>query len=257
MNDVRVLVADDEPLARERVVSLVNSTPGLQLAGEAIHGLDALDQIVALRPDLVLLDVEMPELSGLDVVAALEDTVLPGIVFITAYDEYAIRAFEVNAIDYVLKPVTPERFAVTVERAISRLRADGASFLASAVRLATASLPTRPAYRTRFVVRRGARHTFVAVSDVVWIDAVDNYLQLHVPGRVHLVRATMKDAERELDPALFVRIHRSAIVNVAHIAAIDVHPAGGHLVRLTDGTTVRTSRQYATRVRALLAPFHR
>jgi two-component system, LytTR family, response regulator len=230
----------------------VRETPGLELVGEAAHGLEALDLVTTLAPDLLLLDVEMPELSGFDVVAALDDDVLPGIVFITAYDEYAIRAFEVNAIDYLLKPVSPERFATTVERAVSRLKATATD--RGAVRGATG----RPrGYRTRFVVRRGSRHTFVGAGEVSWIDAVDNYLRLHVAGRPQLVRGTMKDAERELDPAVFVRIHRSAIVNVNRVVAIEALPTGGYVVRMDDGARVRTSRQYAGVVRGLLTPFPR
>lgn len=253
MRGVRVIVADDEALARERITTLVRATPGLELIAEASHGLEALDLVTSLQPDLLLLDVEMPELSGFDVVAALDDDALPGIVFITAYDEYAIKAFEVNAIDYLLKPVSPERFAATVDRAVSRLRADRA-VAPSPVREAAG----RPkGYRTRFVVRRGSKHTFVAAMDVSWIDAVDNYLQIHVGGRPQLVRGTMKDAERELDPASFVRVHRSAIVNVGRVVAIEAQPTGGYLVRMDDGARVRTSRQYAGVVRALLTPFPR
>jgi two-component system LytT family response regulator len=253
MSVIRVIVADDESLARERITTLVRETAGLTLVAEASHGLEVLDLVTSLRPDLLLLDVEMPELGGFDVVAALDDDVLPGIVFITAYDEYAIRAFEVNAIDYLLKPVSPERFAATVTRAVARLGAERGGG-ASAVREATG----KPrGYRTRFVVRRGSRHTFVAAGDVSWIDAVDNYLQIHVGGRAQLVRGTMKDAERELDPAMFVRIHRSAIVNVGRVVAIEAQPTGGYLVRMDDGSRVRTSRQYAGVVRALLEPFPR
>ncbi len=251
MTNVRVIVVDDEALARERISALVRATPRLTLLGEASNGLEALDLIESLAPDLVLLDVDMPELSGFDVVASRGDAAAPGFVFITAYDEYAIRAFEVDAVDYLLKPVSAERFAVTVDRALARL----GSAAVAPMRVARA-MAARSGYRTRFVVRRGSRHTFVAAADVAWIDVEDNYLQLHVGGRPHLVRGTMKDAEQELDPAMFLRIHRSAMVNVSRIAAIDAHPAG-YSVRLTDGTTLRTSRQYAAQVRALLQPFRR
>jgi two-component system LytT family response regulator len=209
--------------------------------------------IVATAPDLAFLDVEMPELSGFDVAAALDETSPPGIVFITAYEEYAMKAFEVDAIDYLQKPVTPTRFAAAVRRALGRL-GQGPSSRAVLARALAARRSENGRYRTRFVVRRGSQHTFVAASDVIWIDAVDNYLQLHTEGRVHLVRGTMKDAEQELDPDAFLRIHRSAIVNVARIVAVDAQPSGGYLVRLSDGTKLRTSRQYVAGVRSLLAP---
>jgi two-component system LytT family response regulator len=252
MTAVRVMVVDDEPLARERVVALVRATPGIELVGEAAHGLEALDLIASLAPDLVFLDVEMPELDGFDVAAALEDDSAPGLVFVTAYEEYAMKAFEVDAIDYLRKPVTPERFDAAVRRAIGRLGRDRLS-RAAVDRVVEARDRDRGRRRSRFVVRRGSTHTFVPVSEVDWIDAVDNYLQLHVAGRVHLVRSTMKDVERQLDPSAFLRVHRSAIVNIARIVAVDSHPAGGYLVRLADGTRLRTSRQYASGVRALVS----
>jgi two-component system LytT family response regulator len=249
---IPVVVVDDEPLARERIVQLVRATPELELVGEAENGLAALDLVAAARPDLLFLDVEMPELSGFDLVAALDEDAVPGLVFVTAYDEYAVKAFEVDAIDYLLKPVTPERFQSAVRRALSRL-SESPQMRLAALR-AVAERARRPgAYRSRFVVRRGSTHTFVSVGDVIWIDAVDNYLQLHVGSRAHLVRGTMKEVEHELDPSSFVRIHRSAIVNIARIVAVETQPAGGYMVRLSDGTRLKTSRQYTAAVRQLVA----
>lgn len=252
MNPVRVVVAEDEALARERIVALVRGAPELELVGEASHGLEALDLITALAPDLVFLDVEMPELNGFELVAALEESSIPGLVFITAYEEYAMKAFEVDAIDYLQKPVTPERFAAAVRRAIGRL-SRGRAAAAAIARAIVARNRETTRYRSRFVVRVRSTHTFVGVKDIVWIDAVDNYLQLHTRDRIHLVRGTMKDAEGELDPSQFLRIHRSAIVNIARIVAVDALPSGGYGVRLDEGTKLRTSRQYAGRVRELVA----
>jgi two-component system LytT family response regulator len=253
MSRTTVVVVDDEALARERVVALVAGTPELELVGQASQGLEALDLIAAVAPDLVFLDVEMPELNGFDVAAALDEATMPGLVFITAYEEYAMKAFEVDAIDYLQKPVTPERFDAAVRRALGRL-AQGVDARVNVARAIAAQGRERARYRARFVVRRGSTHTFVAASDVIWINGVDNYLQLHAGNRIHLVRGTMKDAEHELDPAAFVRIHRSTIVNIARIVAIDAQPTGGYVVRLSDGSKLRTSRQYASRVRALVAP---
>lgn len=246
MTPVRVLMVDDEALARERIGALVTAMPNLTLVGQATNGLEALDLIETLQPDLVLIDVDMPELGGFEVVAAVAGARAPGFVFITAYDDYAIRAFEVDALDYLLKPVSPERFARTVDRAVARL-GTGAQVPARVAR----ALASRAGYRTRFVVRHGSRHTFVSTADIAWIDVADNYLQLHVNGRAHLVRGTMKDAERELDPSLFVRIHRSVMVNLRRIAAIDSTPAG-YTVRMADGSALRASRQYVVNVRNLL-----
>ena len=247
--DLRVLLVDDEPLARERIGDLVRATPGLLLVGEATNGLEALNQVAALAPDLLLLDVQMPELGGFDVVRGLEPERAPGIVFITAWDEHAIRAFEVNAIDYLLKPVAAERFAASMARAIARLKAGTPTPLPN-----DAALRPPGQHRTRFVVRQGNRHTFVAASDVCWLEGEDNYLRLHTEGKSYLVRGTMKEAESELDPAKFVRIHRGVIVNVDHIAAVESSEAGHYVVRLADGSRVRSSRPYSAAVRALVAP---
>jgi two-component system LytT family response regulator len=191
--------------------------------------------------------------SGAAASEAIDEASLPGFVFVTAYEDYAMRAFEVDAIDYLQKPLTPERFGAAVRRALERLalRADKRAATAQAL---LAQRPRRGGYLTRFVVRRGSTHTFVAASDVVWIDAVDNYLQLHAGGRTHLVRGTMKDVGQRLDPSQFLRIHRSAIVSIPRIVAIDARPTGGYVVRLADGTRLRTSRQFAAGVRALVAP---
>jgi two-component system, LytTR family, response regulator len=248
---LRVVTVDDEPLARERVSALVRASEGLELIAEGRNGLEALDLITTLDPDLVFIDVEMPELSGFGVIAALDGTRVPGVVFVTAYEHYALQAFEVGAIDYLQKPVTKQRFAAAVERAKERLdrrsAADRKSLVAGAV-LAERARGTR----MRFVVRRGNAHYFVPVDQVDWIDAADNYLRLHVGDRTHLCRGTMKEAEEELDATRFVRIHRSAIVAVDRIASITGQEAGGHTIELRSGMKLRGSRQYASRVRELL-----
>ena len=251
MSAIRVIAVDDEPLARERVTTLVRETPGLELVGEGANGLQALDLITRLEPDLIFIDVEMPELDGFGVIAALEVDRVPAVVFITAYERYAMAAFDVGAVDYLHKPVTRSRFADAVERAKERLAARSVAHWRALV--AGAALAERSrGLRTRFVVRRGNAHYFVPVSDVDWIDAADNYLRLHVGPKSHLSRGTMKQAEDELDAAQFVRIHRSAIVAVDRIVSIRSHESGSHVVDLKGGVRLRSSRQYADRVRALL-----
>jgi len=193
----------------------------------------------------------MPELSGFGVIAALAGVRLPGVVFVTAYERYALQAFEVGAIDYLHKPVTRARFAAAVERARERLGRSTAEQRDVLVAQATAVERARGP-RIRFVVRRGSAHHFVPVAEVDWIDVADNYLRLHAGGATHLWRGTMKEAEEELDPARFVRIHRSAMVAVDRILAIRSQDAGGHVVELRSGVKLRSSRLYAERVRALL-----
>ena len=247
---LRVVVVDDEQL-RGSVSGLVRSHPAL-VVGYAEHGAAALDVIVECRPDLVFLDIQMPELDGFQVVSALDDDALPAVVFVTAYDEYAIRAFEVDAIDYLLKPVTDERFAAAVSRVLSRVSRPDASLANPARAVATRASEERIAPATRFVARRGAKHYFVRVADVDWIEAVGNYIRLQTGDKSHLIRETMKGVEAKLDPAEFVRIHRSVLVAVEKIQSIEAREHGEYLVTMQNGTKFVSSRGYSERVRALL-----
>jgi two-component system LytT family response regulator len=248
---IRVVTVDDEPLARERVSTLVRESDGLDLVGEAANGIEALDLITRLEPDLIFIDVEMPELSGFGVIAALEEARVPAVVFITAFERYALKAFEVGAVDYLQKPVTRQRFAGAVARAKERLGRRQADDRAALVASATVAERAR-GFRTRFVVRRGNTHHIVPGDQVDWMDVADNYLCLHVGPKSHLWRGTLKQAEEELDPDRFVRIHRSAIVAVDRIVTVRSHESGGHVIELKGGVQLRSSRQYADRVRALL-----
>ncbi len=249
---LRTLVVDDERLARERVTSLVRDRPELTLIGEAQDGRTALDLIVEHRPDLVFLDVQMPELDGFQIIGALDagEEPLPAVVFVTAYDAYALRAFEVAAMDYLLKPVTAERFAAAVSRVLARTGqgSSGVSLHAFAEQ-AAAARAERP---TRFVARRGAKHYFIRVADVDWIEADGNYVRVQTGDTAHLIRDTMHGVEAKLDPEEFVRIHRSAIVAIDRIQSIEAREAGEYLVTLRGGAKLVSSRGYSDRVRALL-----
>jgi two-component system LytT family response regulator len=247
---LRTLVVDDERLARERVTTLVRDRPELALIGEAQDGRTALDLIVEHQPDLVFLDIQMPELDGFQIIGALDGESLPAVVFVTAYDAYALRAFEVAAMDYLLKPVTAERFAAAVSRVLARTaqRLSGVSLHAFAEQ-AAAARAERP---TRFVARRGAKHYFVRVVDVDWIEADGNYVRVQTGETVHLIRDTMHGVEAKLDPEEFVRIHRSAIVAIDRIQSIEARESGEYLVTLRGGAKLVSSRGYSDRVRALL-----
>jgi two-component system LytT family response regulator len=249
---LRTLVVDDERLARERVTTLVRHRPELTLIGEAQDGRTALDLIVEHRPDLVFLDVQMPELDGFQIIGALDGDAAspPAVVFVTAYDAYALRAFEVAAMDYLLKPVTAERFAATVSRVLARTtqRSSGVSLHAFAEQ-AAAARAERP---TRFVARRGSKHYFVRVVDVDWIEADGNYVRVQTGDSAHLIRDTMHGVEAKLDPEEFVRIHRSAIVAIDRIQSIEARESGEYLVTLRGGAKLVSSRGYSERVRALL-----
>lgn len=251
MTSIRVVTVDDEPLARERVSTLVRETEGLDLVGEGNNGIEALDLITRLEPDLLFIDVEMPELSGFGVIAALDGARVPAVIFITAFEQYALKAFEVGAVDYLQKPVTRQRFASAVARAKERLGRRPPNYGQTLVTSATVAERAR-GFRTRFVVRRGNTHHIVPADQVDWMDVADNYLSLHAGPKTHLWRGTMKQAEDELDPERFVRIHRSVIVAVDRILTVRTHETGGHLIELRGGVQLRSSRQYADRVRALL-----
>jgi two-component system LytT family response regulator len=249
---LRTVVVDDEVLPRQRVADLVRGDARLELVGEADDGRSALDLIVEQRPALVFLDIQMPELDGFQVIAALDDDVLPAVVFVTAYDAYAIRAFEVDAIDYLLKPVNTDRFDAAVSRVATRLGASPSQSETAVRSLATRASESRATPIVRFVARRGAKHYFIRASDIDWIEADGNYLRLWTGDRSHLVRETMKVAEERLDESRFVRIHRSTIVAIDRIASIQAQDSGDYLVTMAGGAKLTSSRGYADRIRGLL-----
>ena len=254
---LRVVIADDEPLARQRVRSMLADRAECEVVGEAADGAEAVDLIVRERPDLVFLDVKMPELDGFEVIAALDETVpgerVPAIVFVTAFGDYAVKAFEVRALDYLLKPFDRERFDRAVESALARAR-DGGD-VSRDLRDALTTLGERRRFASRFLVRSGSRMYFVRADDVEWADAAGNYARLHAAGRAHLVRRTMAALEQELDPERFVRVHRSAIVNVDRIAQIEPYLHGEYVITMRDGTRLTSSRAHGGRLRELLERF--
>ena len=232
---LRAIVVDDEPLARDTVRLLLERDPDVEVAGEA-SGADAVPMIERLSPDILFLDVQMPEVDGFDVLAAVGAEAVPAIVFVTAYDEYAVRAFDVHAIDYLLKPFDDERFARAVARAKDRVLSglpDG--------RLA-ALLRQRSPHLRRILVRKRDRVLVVDAGDVDWIEAADYYASLHVGDATHLVRESLAELEQRLDPEQFVRVHRGAIVNVARVR--EIHPMfhGDGALVLASGARVKLSR---------------
>ena len=245
---LRVLIADDEAIARRRIRRLLQAEPDVTIAAECADGATALGAILETRPDLALLDVQMPELDGFEVVQRLPEGDWPAVIFITAFDRYALRAFDVHALDYLLKPFPADRFRTALARARDRLRRrahDGG--LAALV----AELRQRPRYLTRIAVRARGRVIPLPVSSIDWIQAADNYVTLHAGGREHLVRETLAALERQLDPERFVRIHRSTLINIDRIAEIAPAGHGDGLIRLRDGTTLTLSRTWRDRLGAL------
>jgi two-component system LytT family response regulator len=250
----RAIVADDEALARERLRQLLARHPGWSVVAECRHGAEAVEAILDQQPDVVFLDIRMPGLDGLEVAEAVSDDDErsgPAIVFVTAYDEFALRAFDLSAVDYLLKPIDRERF----DRAIARLEArlaTGQTGARADVGALLDGLRPANAYVHRFLVRSPRGYYFVRAEDVEWVEAEGNYAALHAGGRRHLVRQTMKTLETRLDPATFARVHRSAIVNTNRLARAESLGHGEYRLHLASGAHVDTSRAYSGRVHELL-----
>ena len=262
----RIVIADDEPLARQRIRSLLDDRDDLTIVGEARDGAEAVDIIMREQPDIVLLDVKMPELDGFEVIAALEAmresgsatgdvAPSPAVIFVTAFGEFAVKAFEVRALDYLLKPFDRARLERALESASARRARVGereSRLLDPALRELLAMLRSEHAHDERFLIRSGHRMYFVAARDIEWADAAGNYVRLHAGGRAHLYRDTMKAIEGRLDPRRFVRIHRSAIVNIDRVAQIEPYVHGEYVVTMRDGTRLTSSRAHSAGLRALL-----
>ena len=249
---IRVLVVDDEPLARRSVELVLASDPELAVIGSCA-GVDAALAVRASKPDLLVLDVQMPEVDGFEVVAAIGVDAVPAIVFVTAYDQYAVRAFDVHAVDYVLKPFDDRRLLAAVTRAKQRIAA-GAPAGERLVDVLADRERTRT-YVQRFFVRTRDKTLIVAAADVDCLEAADDYVELHVGPVVHMLRERLADLEQRLDPSRFVRIHRSTIVNLTRVREIHPLVRGDALVLLDGGAAFRCSRSRRPELeRRLVAP---
>ncbi|HZI64140.1 MAG TPA: LytTR family DNA-binding domain-containing protein [Thermoanaerobaculia bacterium] len=249
---IRALIVDDEPLARLRLRQLVEAEPGIELIGEATDGREGVDAVRELQPDLVFLDVQMPELDGFGMVEELGVGDLPAVVFVTAYDQHALRAFEVNAVDYLLKPFDRDRFRRAVERARQHLAARGGSLAREQLLSLLDDLKGGSRYVERLVVRTSGRVIFVKTADIDWVEAAGNYLRLHVGSESYLIRDTMAAMEARLDPRQFVRVHRSTLVNLERVKELQPLFHGEYAVLLTNGARLTLSRGYRDRLQHLL-----
>ena len=256
MPEIRTLIVDDEPVARAGIRRLLEEDPDIVVVGEAGDGAAAVEAVRRLKPELLLLDIQMPELNGLEVIAQLGADTPPAVVFVTAYDQFAVRAFEVQALDYVLKPFEDDRFFAVVARAkqhLQRARGDDltrrlAALLHSyeqrsgAASEGAAPAPERAGHLSRIMVKGEGRVFFQPVEDIDWIESADYYSRLHVGKATHLIRESMAALEEQLDPQHFVRIHRSAIVNVARVVEIRLDYANRAVVVLRSGERLPLSR---------------
>ncbi|MBA3849486.1 MAG: DNA-binding response regulator [Opitutus sp.] len=271
---IRTLVIDDEPAARRGVMLLLERDPDILVIGEASSGKEAVRKILAEKPDLVFLDVQMPELNGFKVLEALGGQHMPSVVFVTAYDQHALQAFEINAVDYLLKPFEDDRFRSAVRRAkaeVVRRQTDalsnklshllnclqsGGSALGEAPAPAASARPPPPATgaitRDRILLKSGGEIHFLKAEEIDWIEAEGDHMKFHAGGRVHLLRETMGNLEERLEPKRFIRIHRSAIVNIDRVKKLSPSFAGEYAVILHDGTKLRLSRGYQGRLQELM-----
>jgi two-component system LytT family response regulator len=255
---IRTLIVDDEPLARRGLRRLLQTEPDVEVIGECANGLEAVNAIEKHGPNLVFLDVQMPRLDGFGVIEAVGAENLPAVVFVTAYDEHAIRAFEVSALDYLLKPIDPERFQKTLGRVRERIDSSGAKRLdnkLSALLRGLEELKTsavEPAPLERIVIKEQGRIFFLGVEEIDWLCAQGNYVELHAGRETHLLRETVDGMENKLDSRRFVRLRRSTIVRTERIK--ELHPLfnGEYVVILKDGMKLQSSRRYRKNLDALL-----
>ncbi|HKK27825.1 MAG TPA: LytTR family DNA-binding domain-containing protein [Gemmatimonadota bacterium] len=253
--DLRVLIVDDEPLARELVREVLAPLAPVRIVGECGDGLTAVREIARLEPDLVLLDVRMPEVDGFGVLRRVGPNAMPEVIFVTAHEDYTLRAFDVHALDYVLKPIDPDRLEEAVSRARERMLAGRNGQLVD--RLAAlleregggSGAATGPRTLT---VRKGDAIRFIDLDDVDWLESARNYVRVHAGGDAHLVRATLKGLARRLDASRFVRIHRSAVVNLDRVRELRALPGGDYAVSMSTGQELRASRTYADRLLELV-----
>jgi two-component system LytT family response regulator len=233
---IRTLIVDDEPLARSNLAVLLRLDPDIEIAGECGSGLEALAAIRDANPDLVFLDVQMPECDGFDVLELLGQDLPSAIIFVTAYDQYALRAFEAGALDYLLKPFDNARFERALERAKQRVWRG----------------KDQPRKLERLVIKSVGEVAFVKVSEIDWIEAADYYASLHVGRRTHLLRRSMAELEQELDPEMFCRIHRSTIVRLNRVRGLKLNEDGEYEVLLENGERLRLSRRYRKQLQSRL-----
>ncbi|HEU4874173.1 MAG TPA: LytTR family DNA-binding domain-containing protein [Pyrinomonadaceae bacterium] len=258
---IRTLIVDDEPLARRNLRVLLEKDPQIEIIDECRNGREAVKAINTLSPDLIFLDIQMPEMDGFDVLAHVGPEHIQGIIFVTAFDQYALKAFDVHALDYLLKPFDDERFAHALRRAKAQIEAHEINRLSKRL---LALLEERESerktdqkeYLTRLMLKDSGRVRLLKVEDIDFVEADGNYAKLHVGRTTHLLREKMNDLEGRLDPARFVRIHRSIIVNLDRIKEMHPHFNGDYIVVLEDGRQLRLSRTRREQLEARLKINH-
>jgi len=245
---IRALIVDDEPLARRRIKSLLAHDQSVEVIGECSDGYKAVTSISELNPDLVFLDVQMPAMDGFEVIKTISAEQMPTVIFVTAYDQYALKAFEVNALDYLLKPFDRRRFQKTLERAKAMIRGLKNGNVNNQLLSLLDDLRREQNIPDRFIIKSGGRVVFLRVEEIDWMSTVGNYVRLQVGRDSHLMRETMTGMESKLDPVSFMRIHRSTIVNLDRVKEVQPWAKGEYVVIMRDGTRLIMSRRYRERL---------
>ena len=267
MNKLRAIIVDDEQLARRGLQLRLANIPELEVVGQCANGPEALEAVARLSPDLIFLDIQMPGMSGFDVVCKLQAESMPMVIFVTAFDEYAVQAFRVHALDYLLKPIEEEQLEAAVQRALDHRQQKDSEFtkgklmeLLSDIQgggdgpasLCDAdSTPSRQ-WPNRLTIKDGSDFHFVPVADIQWVDAAGDYMCVHTSDKTHIMRVTMKQLEESLNPELFCRVHRSTIVNTNCIAGAQAVDNGEYLLTMLDGGQLKVSRSYGPKIKSLL-----
>src|SRR5215210_1669372 len=233
---IRVLLVDDEPLARDMIREMLVDDPEVEIVGECVNGREAVEAIQEHNPDLIFLDVQMPEIGGFDVLETLKSVHVPHVIFVTAYDQYAVRAFEVHALDYLLKPFDRERFDSAWRRAKSHILSTRNGEMDQRILAILEELKAGSKYLERLVIKSGGRVFFLDTDDIDWIEAEGNYVSVHTGKKSHLLRETISSLEAQLDPKKFLRIHRSSIIKIDRIKELQPWFHGEYRVLLMDGT---------------------
>ena len=265
MQPIRAIVVDDEPLAVRLLVEILGRFSNIEVIAECGSSVDAIKQIQRLAPDLVFLDIQMPTNSGFDVVREIQADVMPLVVFVTAYDEYALQAFDVFAVDYLLKPVDPERLTVTIEQVQERIAAKQMSEKSAVLEIAARSQSAAPHNMTpvndaagspledKLAIRDGLNTDLVPFADIDWIDAAGDYMCVHATGKTYVMRCTMKELQQRLSAGPFARIHRSTLVNLNKVQSMEALPRGESVLLLPNDVRLKVSRNFRQEVQVLHA----
>lgn len=248
---IRALIADDEHLARKQIVTALDDFTQIEICAQSADGLETVNAILEHKPDLVFLDIQMPELDGMDVINTIGADQMPFVIFVTAFDKYAVAAFEKHAFDYLLKPFTPKRFYEAVSRVVNFIEQQNDKQSTETLKQLIQEIKPQQKYISRIAIRSSSRIYFLQVSDIDWIEAAGNYVDIHTGDKTHLLRETMGNLETNLDPEHFIRIHRSAIVNLNSIQEIQPDTYD-YVVLLKNGKSLGMSRRYKEKLNALI-----